>query len=298
MVVYAFGYGYAEDERNPAMADATAPEHYGREGYLFPFPAITAGEAAAICSHIEAVEDQSGEPLGALRSQPHLVFTWAAAVVRNAAILDVVAGILGPDVLCWEASFFMKDAHSPNYVSWHQDARYWGLSPPKVLTAWVAITPSTKANGAMRVLPGSHHGEIMAHADTFAADNILSRGQVIAEPLDEDRAVDLVLEPGEMSVHDVRLAHESAPNGSADRRIGMAIRYMAPDVRQTKAATDWAMVVRGSDRFSHFEHLPVPTTEMAPEALALHEKVRVGRMAFLFQGAERHPEERPEFARR
>ena len=282
--------------RVSAVLDATARERFGEAGCLFPFRVMTAAQAAEIRTHIEAVERERGEPLGALRSQPHLVFTWAAAVVRNPAILDVVAAILGPDVLCWEASFFMKDAHSPHYVSWHQDARYWGLSPPKVLTAWIAITPSTKANGAMRVLPGSHRGEIMTHTDTFAEDNILSRGQVIAD-LEEERAVDLVLEPGEMSVHDVMLAHESLPNRTDDRRIGLAIRYMTPEVRQTKAATDWATVVRGSDRGGPFERLPAPTRDMAPGALELHERVLAGRAEFLFQGAERRPEERPEFAR-
>ena len=278
------------------MADAIARARYESEGYLFPFRVMTADDAAEIRAHIEAVERDRGA-LGALRSQPHLVFTWAAAAVRNRAILDIVAGILGPDVLCWEASFFIKDAHSPNYVSWHQDARYWGLSPPKVLTAWIAVTPSTKENGAMRVMPGSHR-EIMAHTDTFARDNLLSRGQVIAQPLDGREAVDLVLEPGEMSVHDVRLAHESAPNRGADRRIGLAIRYMAPEVCQTKAATDWASLVRGSDRFGHFAHVPAPDHDLAPAALAVHERVCAGRTAYLFQGAERHPEDRPEFARR
>ena len=280
------------------MLDLTAAERYESEGYLFPFRVMTAGEAAEIRGHIEAVEAEHGGQLGDLRSQPHLIFKWAAQVVRNQAILDVVAAILGPDVLCWEASFFMKGARAPTYVSWHQDARYWGLWPPRVLTAWLAITPSTKANGAMRVMPGSHHGEIKAHTDTFEADNILSRGQVIAETLDERKAVDLVLDAGEISIHDVMLAHESAPNQTDDRRIGFAIRYMAPEVRQTRAATDWASVVRGSDRCGHFKPLPAPIADMSADALAAHGKVLAGRAEVLFQGAERRPEDRPEFARR
>ena len=279
------------------MLDATACARFEDEGYLFPFRAISADQAADVRDRVEAVERAQGGQLGALRSQPHLVLPWAAALVRNEAILEVVTGILGPDVLCWEASFFMKDAGSPNYVSWHQDARYWGLVPPKVLTAWIAITPSTTENGVMRVMPGSHHGDIMTHTDTFAEDNILSRGQVIAQPRDEARAVELLLEPGEMSVHDVMIAHDSAPNRSADRRIGFAIRYMAPEVRQTLAATDWATVVRGHDRYGHFEQPPWPARDMAPEAVAVHQRVCAGRAAYLLAGAEHHPEGRPEFAR-
>ena len=191
----------------------------------------------------------------------------------------------------------MKGARSPTYVSWHQDARYWGLWPPKVLTAWVAITPSTSANGAMRVMPDSHRGEVMAHTDTFAEDNILSRGQVIAQALDERKAVELLLGAGEMSVHDVMLAHQSAPNHSEDRRIGLAIRYLAPEVRQTKGAGDGAMLVRGTDRFGHFEQLPAPASDMAPEALAVHQAACAARTEILFEGADRRAADRPEFAR-
>ena len=278
------------------MLDGAARERYEREGYLFPFRAMTAGGADEIRARVDALERERGEPLGGLRISPHLVFTWAAAVVRSEAILDVVSGILGPDVLCWESAFFMKDARSPTFVSWHQDAHYWGLWPPKVLTAWVAITPSTTANGAMRVMPGSHLGEGMAHTDTYAEDNILSRGQVIAQSLDEDKAVELVLEAGEMSVHDVMLAHESAPNHSEDRRIGLAIRYLAPEVRQTKGA-DAAMLVRGVDRFGHFELLPAPASDMAPEAQAVHHAACPARAGILFEGAERRAADWPAFAR-
>ncbi len=280
------------------MLDGAAAARFASEGYLFPFRAISAAEAADIRERVEDIERAQGGVLGALRSQPHLVFGWAAALVRNEAILDVVAGILGPDVLCWEASFFLKGAGAPDYVSWHQDARYWGLSPPKVLTAWIAITPSTRENGVMRMMPGSHRGEIMTHTDTFAEENILSRGQVIAESLDEAQAVELLLEPGEMSVHDVMIAHDSAPNRSADRRIGFAIRYMAPDVRQTLSATDWATVVRGTDRLGHFEHPPAPAHDMAPEALAVHERVCAGRAAYLLAGAAGSPKGMPEFDQR
>ncbi len=279
------------------MLDSAAAARYASEGYLFPFRVMTAAAAAGIREHIEAVEHAHGGVLGSLRSQPHLVFPWAAALVRSDAILDPVAGILGPDILCWESSFFMKEAGSPNYVSWHQDARYWGLSPPRVLTAWLAVTPSTTQNGAMRVMPGSHRGEMMDHTDTFAEDNILSRGQVIKPALDEARAVELLLEPGEMSLHDVMIAHDSAPNHSEDRRIGLAIRYTAPEVRQTKAARDWASLVRGTDHYGHFEHPPVPARHMAPEAVAVHKRVCAERAAYLLEGAERSVEGRPEFAR-
>src|SRR4029453_15391031 len=167
-----------------------------------------------------------GGPLGGLyRIKPHLLFTWLAELVRHPSVLDAVEDVLGPDILCWNTSFFTKEARSPGFVSWHQDATYWGLSEPDVVTAWVAFTESTPANGNMRVIPGSHRAPV-PHVDTFHPDNLLSRGQEIAVEVDESRAVDIVLAPGEMSLHHVLMVHGSGANLSGDRRIGFAIRYI------------------------------------------------------------------------
>jgi len=164
--------------------------------------------------------------------------------------------VLGPDILCWASGVFLKEPRDPAFVSWHQDAMYWGLDPADVVTAWVALTDSTARNGAMQVLPGSHRGALLAHNDTFAPDNLLSRGQEIAVPVDPALAVTLVLQAGEMSLHHVKLAHGSEANKSDDRRIGYAIRYVAPHVRQIGGARDTATLVRGVDRFGHFDPDP------------------------------------------
>ena len=100
-----------------------------------------------------------------------------------------------------------------------------------MVTAWVAFTEATVENGAMRMVPGSH-GEQLAHRDTFAPNNLLSRGQEIEVEVDEARGVDIVLRAGEMSLHHVRMVHGSPPNRSDDRRIGFAIRYIPTYVRQ------------------------------------------------------------------
>ena len=109
--------------------------------------------------------------------------------MRHPTILDAVEDVLGPNLLVWSTSFFIKEARDPAYVSWHQDATYWGLSAPDVLTAWVAFTDATVENGAMRMVPGSH-AEQLEHRDTFAPHNLLSRGQEIAVEVDEARGVD------------------------------------------------------------------------------------------------------------
>src|SRR5580700_8528773 len=188
---------------------AAAIRHYHEHGYYAPVRALSTAEAAEVRRHLEQYEHVDGTLSGPLRHKTHLVFTWLNELIRHPGILDAVEDLIGPNILCWGTSFFIKEARNPSYVSWHQDSTYWGLEPPDIVTAWVAISESTLENGAMRVIPGTHKGEQMGHRDTFAPDNLLSRGQEIAVDVDGSKAVDLVLRPGEMSLHHVRLIHGS-----------------------------------------------------------------------------------------
>jgi ectoine hydroxylase-related dioxygenase (phytanoyl-CoA dioxygenase family) len=217
------------------------------------------------------------------RIKPHLLFTWLAELVRHPAVLDAVEDVLGPDILCWNTSFFTKEARSPGFVSWHQDATYWGLSEPDVLTAWVAFTESTPANGNMRVIPGSHRAPI-PHVDTFHPDNLLSRGQEITVEVDESRAADIVLQAGEMSLHHVLMVHGSGANPSGDRRIGFAIRYIPTRISQTGGPRDSATLVRGIDAFGHFELEPQPDADLDPSMLALHAEISDRQAKILYRG--------------
>jgi hypothetical protein len=242
---------------------------YREVGYHYPVRAMSAAEAAEYTRMLEAHEAVHGKLQGAMRHKAHLYLTWLDEIVRMPTILDAVGDILGPDIMVYSSSFFTKEPHDPSYVSWHQDAHYWGLDSGDVVTAWVAFVDSNTANGAMRVIPGTHLIDL-PHIDTFAKDNMLSRGQEVAVDISDRVFVELELKAGEFSLHHVGLVHGSEPNNSDHRRIGFAIRYMAPHVKQTIAATDGAMLVRGADRFHHFEHEPSPKADMAPEALAFH----------------------------
>ena len=215
---------------------SSAVERYRRDGFYFPVPVLTPGEALGLRRRLEAVEAEHGGRLtGEIRHKPHLLFTWLADLVRHPAILDAVEDVLGPNLLVWSTSFFIKEARDAAYVSWHQDATYWGLSAPDVLTAWVAFTEATVENGAMRMVPGSHT-EQLEHRDTFAPNNLLSRGQEIAVEVDEARGVDVLLRPGEMSLHHVRMVHGSPANRSDDRRIGFAIATCRPTSGRSRAS--------------------------------------------------------------
>ncbi len=243
---------------------------YRRDGFHFPLRVLTAEEARGYRDRLEAHERATGAPIaGNMRHKVHLLFTWANQLARHPAILDAVEDVIGPDILCWSTSFFIKEAHSPSFVSWHQDATYWGLSTDDVITAWVALADAPVESGAMKFWPGSHIKKQLEHRDTFDKDNLLTRGQEIAVDVPEGEGVDVALKAGEMSLHHVLLAHGSGPNTTGDRRIGLAIRYIPPHVRQLKVR-DSAMLVRGRDTHGNFDLEPEPKADLDEAALAAH----------------------------
>jgi len=269
-----------------SLSEAAA-QQYRDLGYYAPVSIMHRSEAGALRRRLEAFEASSDGMQGAVRHKPHLLFTWLNELIRHPRILDAVEDIIGPDILCWGTSFFIKEARNPGYVSWHQDSTYWGLEPPDIITAWVAFTDSTAANGAMRVIPASHKLDQVLHRDTFAAANLLSRGQEIMVDVDERQAAMLELAAGEMSLHHVRLIHGSDPNPSDDRRIGFAIRYIPTYVRQVAGSHDSAMLVRGEDRYRHFEHEQRPDADMSPAAVAYHAAITGAHAQILMRGTGR-----------
>jgi Phytanoyl-CoA dioxygenase (PhyH) len=257
---------------------------YRRDGYYFPIDVLSDSETRALRDKLEAHEAASGGPIqGDRRHKPHLYLTFLNDLIRHPRILDAVEDVLGPNLLCWSTSFFIKEASDPGFVSWHQDATYWGLSSPEVMTVWVAFTPANLLNGCMMFMPGSHNQQL-AHVDTFDKHNLLSRGQEIAVQVDESKGVAVELKPGQASLHHVLLAHGSAPNKSADRRIGFAIRYIPTHVKQAVGTRDSATLVRGVDAFHHFEHEPTPAADCTPESLAAHAAIVGRQVQVLYRG--------------
>lgn len=269
----------------PGSLSAAEAEAYRRDGYHFPVRAFSAAEAEGLLGRLRATEARLGGRLeGRMNQKPHLLFPWIHAVVTHPKVLDAVESVIGPDILCWGSQFFMKGAGDAAYVSWHQDGTYWGLSSPDVVTAWIAFTPSVPESGCMRVVPGTQRAPV-AHTDTFARDNLLSRGQEVAVRVDEAEAVDIVLQPGEMSLHHVLIVHGSEPNRAAWPRIGFAVRYVPTHVRQAAGAKDSAMLVRGTDRHGNFEPELPPEAELHPAALARHAAILDRQLAILYRGA-------------
>ncbi len=260
-----------------------AVRQYNEQGYYAPIRVMSTAEALDLRTRLESFEAGAGPLAGRLRQKSHLLFTWLNDLIRHPAILDAVEDVLGPDLLCWGSSFFIKETRDPGFVSWHQDSTYWGLDPADVMTAWIAFSDSTPENGAMRVMPGTHKMDQIPHRDTFRKENLLSRGQEVMVDVNEADAVTLELMAGEMSLHHVRLIHGSDPNPSDKRRIGFAIRYIPTTVRQIAGAHDSATLVRGTDRFGHFELEQRPDADMSPSAVAYHQAVTGAHTAILMR---------------
>ena len=242
---------------------------YKRDGYVFPVPGLSYSEADALRLRLETFENETGEKAGnVIRNKGHLKLMAVFETVSHPAVLDAVEGVLGPDILCWGTSLFVKDPHDEAFVAWHQDSYYWGLEPDDVCSAWIALAPSTLENGAMKVIPGTHKDAEHGHKPSqVGSANMLFTHEEIATNVDESQAVSLLLDKGEISLHHVKIVHGSAANRSDTRRYGLAIRYVATHVRQTDSR-DSALLVRGKDRFGHFRRDPVPTRDMDPDIVA------------------------------
>ncbi len=265
------------------MLSAQQTREFDQRGYLAPLRVY--GERATAWfreSFLEYRQSLAGRLATlpardqyAVFSETHTFLNWVYEMVSHPAVLDAVESLLGPDLLVWNTRWFAKFPGEKTYISWHQDATYWGLEPPKVVTAWLSLGESTPENGCMRVIPGSHKNPLLPQVETFEADNALSRGQEIAVEVDEGQAVDIVLHPGEMSLHHVAIVHGSKVNTSGIPRIGLAVRYISPDVRQRGPERQIAVLVRGQDRYGNYDLAspPAPGVNSA-EAVRHSEAVR------------------------
>ncbi len=255
---------------SPVPSGLTGPlKHYERDGYAFPIRVIDTDKAASYRRRLEASQAELGGRFSGIYTQkPHVLFTWLAELAREPAVLDLVERIVGPDILLWSTEFFIKQPGDGRYVPWHVDDTYWHIEPEIQTTVWIALSDVAIANGPLRYIAGSHQEARKPVVNAPSADNMLISGQM-AQGVDESRAVDVLLRAGEASIHDSRALHASGRNTGTDARIGVAARYIATSVRST-AKRESAMLVRGTDRFNHFDHEPHPQADLDAAARAAH----------------------------
>jgi chlorinating enzyme len=218
-----------------ATIDKTA---YARDGYLSDLTIFSPAEAAAIQARFDELEAREGKAtsqVGLINRHETEAFVWELA--SHPRILDVMAALVGEDLLLIGTHFFCKYPSPDAYVAWHQDVTYWGLEPQEAHTAWLSIDGADVENGCMRVIPGSHTGGILEHRTKSGDGNLLSVQQHVDPGLfDVSTARDVILAPGQMSVHHGVLLHGSNPNRSTRRRCGLTLRYVTPNVKRCGAA--------------------------------------------------------------
>ena len=272
------------------LADTTIRQ-YWNVGYLFPMQVMSPEEAHALRQELEQLEEDwldNGLPLPLntyKRVNAHCVMPLAARIGADPRILDVVEGILGPDILVYGVEFFIKEPQTTHMVSMHQDLTYWGLGAiDGLVTMWLALSPATKNSGCMDFARGSHKNAILPHVDTFDDNNLLSRGQEVQVDVAPEDRVPIELMPGQISLHHGLTVHGSGPNSSDDRRIAAVVRYCTPEIAQQVADKDYAMLVRGADRTGNFINIAPPRAPFAPEALALYDEIRSAQAQATMKG--------------
>jgi non-haem Fe2+, alpha-ketoglutarate-dependent halogenase len=228
----------------PALVD-----RYVQDGVLFPIPVLSAREVTEYRSALESVAAMCGEGYRRRFDNLHLFFPWAYRLAANESLLDAVEGVLGPDLVVDGTLVFYKPPYDSGYTAWHQDSVYsnWHLTP--AVSAWIALTPSEPANGCMRVIPGSHRDGVWEHDTVLNDPNLMNRrGERVRNDVDEAQAIDVVLRPGEMSLHHANIVHGSSANRSDGPRIGFIVRFVTS---QTTNCNRLQMLVRGDADCSH-----------------------------------------------
>jgi len=256
-------------------------EQYRHDGYLFPFPALTAAELDECNDGLARFENWLGKPVNEgdfrWRSASYVILPWVDALARHPRILDVVEDLIGPDILVYTATWFIKEAKSPTFAAWHQDATYFGLDPHEHVTAWVALSEAGAEAGCMEVVSSRGRPRQMHHAALGLLNSINGAGQAIVEqPEDlgeEKGAAMMALPAGNFSLHHTLCRHRSAPNRAEHRRVGIGISYIPARCRLNGTVRMCARLVRGHDSFGHFDLIAPPEGELHPAALERHERV-------------------------
>ncbi len=271
------------------LALSTIASTYERDGFVFPYDVMSPDEAKAIRADLEAAEAELADrpaELALLRSYPDRLLPSFDALIRHPRLIEAASQVLGPDLMVWSGGLFLKEPNTSNYVSWHQDLTYWGLDDVQELTAWVALSPATIESGCMRFVPGSHMRRLVPHVDSFADDNLLSRGQEIAVEVNESDAVDVILQPGQASLNHGHLFHASGPNRTDDRRIGASIRYIQPSMKQKSGDRSLVAHVSGEDRYGHFKVAGSPKGRLLESDFELCRQDVAIKRRVLYEGAQ------------
>lgn len=253
----------------PKVLTSDQVQAYERDGFVYPIDVLDAQEVRSHRKDLEDWERQRGALIDfPEKSKSYLLFNWADQLVHHPRILDAVEDVIGPDILVYHSTLFVKEARTPAYVRWHQDSTYFYLQPHLHVTAWVALSDASIAAGCMQALPGSHRWGAFAHDDQPGPMNMIRRGQGISGRFDDAQGQFMPVAAGQMSLHHTDLVHASAGNETDDRRLGFAISYIPAHVKPVGSVRPSALCVRGRSH-GHFveeERLREPVSSQAQDS--------------------------------
>ena len=206
-------------------------EQYLGKGYAAPISLLSATELARYQKEFQTLEAAAhGTPERYLN--PQLYFGWVREFASHPRLLDIARSILGPNLFVMGCMFLCKRPATSSHFPWHQDGYFFSehMKAP-YLTAWIALTDSNRENGCMEVIPGSHLQGIVPHQDLADPSNMIRQKKGVPK-VDEDRGMDIVLRPGEMSLHHGAILHRSYPNTSTGTRVGFILRISTEELEK------------------------------------------------------------------
>ncbi len=216
-------------------------EHYDENGYVIVRDVVDAELLDEMRQHLDWLLARHPEMQNLQIIPPILAASdpfWMR-VVSDERLLDIAEQFVGRSISLFQSTYFLKPAFDGRPVPWHQDGWYWPLDPQDgVVSIWLAVDESSPENGCLRVIPGSHRGEVKDHIqDADAAGGFQNR--LSSEFVDEAKAVDLILKPGDVSIHSPKIIHGSNANTSPKRRCGLTTSYIPTSTRIVRGAAGW-----------------------------------------------------------
>ena len=259
----------------PKMLAAEQIMHFRANGYVYPLDALSADEVGRYRDCLAATEAHLGGSLMAIdkkfRGNLHFMCRWVDELACHPRIVDAVEDLLGPDILLYTSRFFIKEPMSEGIAAWHQDSTYFGLRPFDHVTAWVALCDVTPETGPVEFAAGSHiRGQLMQKSGVVQ-NSVNTAGQIIVEWFDQSHIDRAILRPGQFSLHHTCVVHQSAPNRSRERRIGLALSYIPTRTRHIGTRRMPACLIRGRDEHGHFDLQPRPSVDFGAEEMQRHD---------------------------
>ena len=259
----------------PKKLNARQIRDYRADGYLYPLDGLSAAEVARYRGELRKTEEHLGGSLMAInkkfRGNLHFLCRWVDELARTPAIVDAVEDLLGPDILLYTSRFFIKEPKSEGIAAWHQDSTYFGLRPHDHVTAWVALCNVTPETGPVEFAVGSHIRGQLQQKSGLIRNSVNTAGQIIVEWFDQSQIDCAILKPGQFSFHHTCTVHQSQPNRSDERRVGLALSYIPTRTRYIGKRRMPACLVRGRDEHGHFDLQPPPQADFGAIEMQRHD---------------------------